>query len=131
MIRKPDNPSVLKSGDLTAFRNIVIENPARISVKHNQLIIETDRAHYVKSMKIFKQNNLQFFRNFSIEETHLLRIFAKKVAGKPCFPALFDGSIIPYQEPSGNYNLMDELAEAVKNYTIPRTIGELQLISLA
>ena len=30
-----------------AFRNIIVENPARISVKNEQLIIFTDREHSV------------------------------------------------------------------------------------
>ncbi len=30
-----------------AFRNIIIENPARISMKNGQLVIETDRCHHV------------------------------------------------------------------------------------
>ena len=36
-------------------------------------------------------------------------------------------SIIPYQEPPGNYNLLSVLSRVSLNYTIPRTTGELQL----
>lgn len=30
-----------------AFRNIIIENPARISLKNEQLVIDTDQTHSV------------------------------------------------------------------------------------
>ena len=48
---------------------------------------------------------------------------------KLAFTGFLWWSIIPYQEPPGNYNKLMRVAVRVIHYTIPRTTGELQLLA--